>query len=75
MCLEDKDILLFKSSGYRIKYLKTSTTNTKFPIIKSSTDQQKTLKNYYFQQTSSETECIFSCLINLVYTFNLYMPF
>lgn len=52
---------MFKSSGYRLRHKNLTTTLSK--TLKKQTDE----KENYFQQTSSETECIFSCLVNLVF--------
>lgn len=60
-CPGDKDILVFKSSGYRLRHKNLTTTLSK--TLKKQTDE----KENYFQKTSSETECIFSCLVNLVF--------
>lgn len=58
MCPSDKDIIVFKSSGYKLRETSPATHDKNSTIA--------ALIAQPLQQISSETECIFSCLINLV---------
>ena len=58
MCPGEKDIIVFKAAGHRLRniYIKPSSSRSHPP-----TAIQEPL-----QQRSTEIECIFSCLVNLV---------